>query len=106
MEFINLTLHPIVIEGVGTFPPSGQVARVIKDKCVSAGEIGGVQIRRKIRNGVEGLPKPEDGKVFIVSSMVRYAVPDRTDVFSPDIGPGAVRDKDGTVIAVRGLLGN
>ena len=50
-----------------------------------------------------GLPEPRENTIYIVSSEVRNAV-QRDDCFSADIGPTAVRNAQGQIIGVRGLV--
>ena len=112
-EFINLTPHPITIEGLGTLQPSGTVARVstIRTQC---GVLGGVRCTSQNFGPVEGLPAPQDGVTYVVSGMVldalkRQAGPAGSsraghDVYAPDTGPDAIRDEKGHIVAVRGLV--
>ena len=130
MTVINLTPHDIVIVGPGerTIPPSGVVARVsmqtsgiidvvgrmsdrppfcgIEYNCESCfsqfGGCDGIPVRKQTYGEVTGLPAPKEGTVYIVSTMVRLAVPDRDDVFSPG---ELVRGDDGQPIGCRGLVG-
>jgi hypothetical protein len=49
---------------------------------------------------VSGLPEPSRGTLYIVSSVVQAALPNRTDLVSPhDI----MRDADGVVVGCRAL---
>jgi len=52
---------------------------------------------------VEGLPEPETGVLYLVSAVVRAAVPGRADVASPG---DLVRDGEGNVIGCRHLILN
>lgn len=70
-------------------PPSGSVAR-----CAATSTPAGA---------VEGLPDPSTGILFIVSALVRSAVPARADVASPG---DLVRDAAGAVIGCRNLVVN
>ena len=80
--------------------PSGQVARV-KTEQIANGEINGVPVVRTRFIKVEGLPEPEKGKVFIVSTLVAQAVK-RNDVIAPDTSPqSVVRDENGRIIGVK-----
>lgn len=122
MKIINLTPHAINIitpsvwdmEGLpnlhmnidsdtGTvtivIPPSGIIARCQTERKV-IGNIDGIPITSTTFGEVEGLPESEEGVIFIVSSLVAQAIPDRTDIFIPD---DAVRDEDGKIIGCRSL---
>lgn len=52
---------------------------------------------------VYGLPDPEEGTIYIVSAMVRSAVPHRTDVYSP-ASSLATRNELGHIVSVPGLV--
>lgn len=81
-NFLNLTPHAVRIVDGPSFPPSGTVARCAAIST-PAGEHGGVSLVRTVFGDVEGLPDPTEGTMFIVSALVRTAVPHRTDVVSP-----------------------
>lgn len=100
--FVNLTPHAIVIVGGPTLPPSGALARCAT-KSVPAGEFGGVALSTTAYGAVEGLPEPAEGVLYVVSALVRAAVPHRADVASPG---DLVRDAAGAVIGCRGLVVN
>lgn len=109
MKFINLTPHALNIEGVGTLPASGAVARVATVRT-ALGSKGGVRITAQNLGAVEGLPAASADTVFIVSAMVldaikRSALAERAgvDVFAPDTGADAIRE-NGQIVAVRGLV--
>lgn len=101
-RFLNLTPHPITIVNGPTVPPSGQLARC-SSASVPAGEHGGVALSRVTFGAVEGLPDPEPGVLYIVSALVRSAVPNRSDVASPG---DLIRDEKGTVVGCKGLTVN
>jgi hypothetical protein len=50
--------------------------------------------------GIVGVPDPEPGVLFVVPSIVRRGLPDRSDVVSPG---RALRDSTGNVIGCVGL---
>lgn len=99
---INLTPHVVSI-GSMHIEPSGQVARasVTETEAGSiAAECGDIQIFTTILGMVVGVPAPVCGTVYIVSTLVRLALPGRPDLASPY---GLVRDGAGAVIGCRGL---
>lgn len=99
---INLTPHVIAVRtasGDVNFEPSGQVTRVSVSQEV-VGEVEGIQIVRSTFGAVENMPEPQDGTVYIVSSMVAQALSFRADVVAPDTGPTAIRDEAGRIVAV------
>nr|DAV87893.1 MAG TPA: hypothetical protein [Caudoviricetes sp.] len=99
----NLTPHVLnVINCAGeveTLQQSGAVARVQqKDKVEST--FGLIDIYQRSFGEVEGLPPEEEGKYYIVSSLVVSAAKDRNDLLVP--GP-LVRNDQGQVIGCKGL---
>lgn len=107
IKIINLTAHNIHIlnPDLGldlSIPSSGIEVRVSTEILEDAGN--GIY---KIGYGeITGLPEPEEGTIFIVSSMVLAAVGNsRPDVFAPaSFRP--IRDDQGRIIGVPGLVGN
>lgn len=121
VKIVNLTPHPITLDGAAgsiTVPPSGTVAKVSTDERVYAPGIftaaGYIPYINRKFGGVTGLPEqPEDGTIYIVSSMVLSAVEVDAKLnhrwwaylYAPDTGPTARRDEKGNVIAVTRLVG-
>ena len=87
-------------------PPSGTIARVAVTRqqvgVIPLEDGGAIPMFETYYGEVSGLPLPEDGKVFIVSAMVRThpALSERLDVASPG---QLVRDSEGRVIGCDGL---
>lgn len=106
MVWVNLTPHSVkVLTPSGQMveiPPSGQVARV-STKSTVVGFVDGVPVVQTEYGDVENLPPPENGTVYIVSTIVAQALDGRRpDVLAPDTGPdSAVRNESGHVVAVR-----
>jgi hypothetical protein len=109
MKLVNLTPHPLCLMPGGpegptvTIPPSGIVARCATSRVqVDTVSLDGVTVPvNKTEFGeVTGLPDPQEGTIYIVSSLVAQAVPDRQDVFIVD---DAVRDEQGRIIGARAL---
>jgi len=105
MKFINLTPHAISVEGLGTFPASGEVARVSTVQTV-VGEVAGVVTYKQSFGDVVGLPSPAEGTVYIVSGLVISAVVGRSDVVAPDTGSTATRNDKGHIISVKNFIVN
>lgn len=102
-EFVNLTPHSINEVNTGiTYPPSGNVARV-ETVTAFAGNIEGVPTYTTTFTDVEGLPNPNKGVYYIVSALVRVAVPNRKDVVSPG---ELLRDPDGRPVGCNGFIRN
>lgn len=95
-------------ERIYSLPPSGIIARCKTDRQIIDSfileDVDGWDITvpvTKTRFGeVEGLPEPKENTIYIVSSLVAQAVPDREDVFFPD---DIVRDEQGNIIGCRAL---
>jgi hypothetical protein len=109
MKLINLTPHVLSFmpQGPGgpvvTIEPSGIVARCATARVqVGTVTVDGVTVPvNKTEFGeVTGLPEPQTDTIYIVSSLVAQAVPDRQDVFIVD---DAVRDEQGRIIGARAL---
>lgn len=98
MKIINLTPHTVTIvldeDETVIFPASGEIARVAQEEEL-------VTIWKDIPTvkltfgEVENLPNPEEGSFYIVSSIVKAACPNRTDLLVPT---RLVRDGSGRVI--------
>ena len=102
MNFINLTPHTINIvtdNGTINVSPSGNVARVATSYKIVA-FINNVPIYECDYGDLTGLPEANGVDYYIVSGMVKTAVPHRTDVFSPG---ELVRDENGKPVGCRGL---
>jgi hypothetical protein len=105
MAIINLTPHPLNLvneEGASEEIPSSGVAR-LGMTTRPLGRLCGYALTQTEPVAVTGLPLPLPGIVYVVSALVAQAVPDREDVVSPDMGPSAVRDDEGRIVAVRGF---
>lgn len=98
----NLTPHGITVvkvEGedldfITTFPPSGQVVR-LATKSKQAEPIDGIPTIATTFGKPEGLPEEEEGKYYIVSNLIKSALPERTDLLVP---AEVVRDSNGQII--------
>ena len=106
MNLVNLTPHAITLLEAGcdyrVLAPSGQVARC-STSSVQVGVFDDVPLFRTVGGAVTGLPDPQSDTMYIVSALVRLAVPDRTDVASPG---ELVRNADGQPIGCHGLVVN
>jgi len=108
MKLINLTPHVINLHradgGVMSVHPSGEVARVSQERT-QIGWVRNVPIVTTKPGRVTGLPafEADEDAGYIVSAMVRLALPNRIDLFSP---ADLVRDEAGNVIGCRALEGN
>jgi hypothetical protein len=118
VKLINLTPHELNIcdsEGkvILSIPPPKDmpVPRVsIKSEVVGNINVDGVEvpIRKVVYGDVENLPPPEEGTLYVVSTLVIIALKEkgieRKDLLSPDTNPdSSVRDSSGKVIGVKYL---
>ena len=109
---INLTPHALCLRnetGVDIIPPSGTVARVTSTPGALE-TVAGIPVPvagMQVFGGVEGLPEPTPGTMFVVSAMVLSALRgSRPDVVGPGTGPndGAMRNEKGQIVAVTRLV--
>lgn len=98
MQFINLTPHAVNV-GATTFQPDGTVARV-SEKSELIDRQDGIDLFAVRFGEVVGLPAPVDGVRFIVSTMVKAACPQRTDLCVPF---GLIRNTEGQVVGCKGF---
>lgn len=105
-KFLNLTPHPVkVYDEVGTLvldlapAPNMRTPRVMQVN-EKAGDVEGVPVFKPTFGAVTNLPPKQDGTIYIVSRMVKQAVPDRADVLCPG---APLRDADGVICGARGL---
>ena len=102
MKLVNLTPHAIHI-GALTIPPSGTVARA-SEQYVDLDPITvdghEVPIRLVTYGDLTGLPEPQAGVAYIVSSIAAQAAAGRTDVLVPT---DPIRDEEGRIVGCRAL---
>jgi hypothetical protein len=110
ISFINLTPHVVdLISEEGeklSIQPSGQLARVfVLGEVVGHYVFEGKKFPRKksVYGKVEGLPDEQAGTVFIVSALVRNALPERFDIVSPT---DLVRNSNNQPVGAKALDGN
>ena len=108
-RLVNLTPHEVVIHHYGTvttIAQSGVVARVaqtawaVRTAWDAVSQTQCIPLVRAEYGPVEGLADPVEDTIYIVSSMVRLAVPDRSDVASP---ADLVRDAAGKIVGCKAL---
>ena len=126
MNLVNLTPHEIKIivffdggnkiesrNGWTKIPPSGKVAR-IEHQTEEAASIATYdnklfttlfETATRIYGEVIDLPKPDEKNMFIVSSLVLEACPERKDILAPDTGD-AIRNEKGEILAVKRFIRN
>lgn len=102
MQFINLTPHTINIHSNGNITnvaPSGNIARV-STRYQHSNTVSDINIYNCVYGDIDGLPDSQDDTIYIVSGVVKSAVPNRMDVMSPG---ELIRDNDGKPIGCNGL---
>lgn len=104
MKIINKTPHPVHIVNeagslVRTFSVIGEPIRLIAS-TEHAGYIDGVLISQSFYGAPENLPEPHSGTYYIVSQLVKSALPERDDLLVP---AEVVRDELGNIIGCRSL---
>lgn len=98
---INMTPHVVNIcdnnqNIIKTYPSVGSIRLSTTVEVV--GSIDGVPLTKTIFGTPVGLPDFQDGIFYIVSQLVKNALPQRTDLLVPtDI----VRDDNGVIIGCR-----
>lgn len=113
LTIINLTPHTIKLNNCFSekeFPPSGMVARVSAQfSLTTSPELlkEEIYIYTVEYGEIEGLPEPEEGKLYIVSAMVLEAGKriGRNDLMAPATGhPETVRNEQGQIVSVPGFV--
>lgn len=105
MPIINLTKQTVRIadnngEVYDTFEPHHDSFEV-QTKGMET-EVDGVPVEITRVTGIKGLPPEKEGTYYIVPHDIAATL-NRRDLVSPDTGPSAIRNEDGTVHAVRRL---
>ncbi len=99
----NYTPHPISIcnnagDIIRVIQPEGLVR--LKAGTVPAGEIDGILVTRTEFGQPEGLPDFKEGTFYIVSQLVKSAMPSRSDLLVP---AEVVRDEKGNIVGCKSL---
>lgn len=100
-----MTPHPIMIvdeedQVVKTIPASGQTIR-LKASTVDAGwTVDDIRVTKTKFGNPEGLPDYEFGTFYIVSQLVKSALPSREDLLVP---AEVQRDTNGNIIGCLSL---
>jgi hypothetical protein len=107
MRIINLTPHDITIVRDGAEPLTIKAAGIVAraEQCrEQVGTVDGIPVNHVVYGKTIGLPAPQDGVAYIVSSLTAQAVkttePSRRDIYITD---DAVRDTNGHIIGCRAL---
>ncbi len=103
MTIKNYTPHPISIcnnagDIIRVIQPEGLVR--LKAVTVPAGEIDGILVTRTEFGQPEGLPDFKEGTFYIVSQLVKSALPSRSDLLVP---AEVIRDEKGNIVGCKSL---
>lgn len=104
-ELINMTPHPVNIvdrEGMNllTIPFSGNLIRLSSTTVDTGIRINDVVVTATKFGEPEGLPEFSEGKFYIVSQLVKSALPQRKDLLVP---AEVQRDNTGNIIGCLSL---
>lgn len=105
-NLINLTPHEVVLvcgDQVLAFPPSGTVARVIRERRREGALKGGdvlIPVNAISETDIANLPPPESGTQYIVSNIVARFASDRDDLLTVD---QVIRNNNGHIIGAAAL---
>lgn len=99
-----MTPHPVNIvdtEGhiVKTFPKGESTIR-LSVSTVDAGSIAGVKVSKTVFSEPIGLPEYKEGTFYIVSQLVKNALPNRADLLVP---AQVLRDSDNNILGCQSL---
>jgi len=103
-RLVNLTPHEMafwVPDGIIRIPTSGKVVR-LNSYCEPEGEVMGIPVLCCKEGEPFNLPEPEEGTVYLVSSLVAKKV-HRDDVLCPDTSDDGAIKSDNRVVAVKRL---
>lgn len=101
---INMTPHGVtIVDSMGTvikqIPASGNIIR-LKADTVLMGDLNGIPVSTTKFGDPQGLPDFQDDVFYIVSQLVKSALPQRTDLLVP---AQMVRDSAGNIIGCQSL---
>lgn len=99
----NMTPHPVIIldgdyRQIARYESSGQVR--LASKTVQADPIEGIATSQTVFGAPEGLPDCKTGTYYIVSQLIKSALPSRVDLLVP---AEVVRDGSGNIIGCQSL---
>ena len=104
VKLVNLTPHTVkLVNELGVLELYSQGVARVSSTQTEIGRVIGVPVVKATFGEVTGLPEPVEGTMYVVSALVRGALPDRTDLVSPG---DPVRDEAGNVIGAKSLITN
>lgn len=106
IKFVNLTPHAVTIIAGGKILlriAAGEECARVGVTQEKVGEIEGIPVFKTVYDKmISGLPAPQAGTYYIVSTLVAQAAKDRDDLIVP---ANLVRDEHGVVIGAEGFQG-
>lgn len=103
-ELINMTPHPISIvkngEVIMSIPATGNLIRLTSNTIDTGIRVNGIAITTTQFGEPVGLPDMSEGKFYIVSQLVKSALPQRKDLLVP---AEVQRDSTGNIIGCLSL---
>lgn len=104
LKLVNLTPHTVkLVNEIGVLELYSQGVARVSSTQTEVGRVIGVPVVKATFGEVTGLPEPVEGTMYVVSALVRGALPNRTDLASPG---DPVRDEAGNVIGAKSLIVN
>lgn len=105
MNLINMTPHSVNIIGednsvIKTIPASGNLIRLESSTVDSGLSVDDVKITKTVFGNPKGLPEESESVYYIVSQIVKSALPNRSDLLVP---AEVVRDDKGNIIGCKSL---
>lgn len=86
MKLVNLCPHEIVVVRNGEEPlvlPAASNPLRVNIEEVEIGQVQNIPILKTEFKELEFLPEPQEGVFYVVSTIVRQMLPERTDLISP-----------------------
>ena len=103
MQLVNLTPHAIDVMGtdnvVRTIPASGMVCRLTTSTEL-VDVVGGLRITKTVFGEPSGLPEEKEGTYYLVSQLIKNALPARSDLLVP---AEVLRDNQGKILYCQSL---
>lgn len=105
MKIVNMTPHQVTIcdasnKVVHTYPASGETIR-LKAETITVDHLpDGTPLSRTVFGDPVGLPAESTDTIYIVSQLIKSALPERRDLAVP---AQVVRDGNGNIIGCQSL---
>jgi len=103
MQLINLTPHAIDVLNVDgiveTIPASGMVCR-LTTRTELVDVVDGLRITKTVFGEPSGLPEEKEGTYYLVSQLIKNALPTRSDLLVP---AEVLRDNQGKILYCQSL---